>query len=500
MTKITPYDFQQADVAALKEHGWVGLLNVEPGGGKTVTAVQSIKESGAELTLIIAPQSTHRSVWGDTVENMLGVSARTIGRGNKAQREALVEFEMGFPGIYMVTPQLFTRSDVSLWAGDMLIVDEVHLLGRPGSKGQRRLSGYTSMVVDNPVSQRFPLRIALSGTPARNKFENLWSVMRLLWPEKYQSKEIAHNNHYMWKYERMTSAQIVTGYDKEKGKKTEATKWLTEREPGRLFNEAPLVIQHFRRRKCCEYHPEGFLSLEEPQEIRRVVELAPAQKKAIREVEDHSITWLDERPLVSKLPITTQQRIRQMCLGVPSVEWETTINEDGEEDERMRVWFEDDCKSPFLDELFGILENLDEGEPVVVYMESQLFARVTTKRLIEAGYKAFEYSGKVNKRERNENLANFGKEGGHQILVGVVSSIGTGTDGVQKVCSTEVWLETSVDPTSNEQTQARTDRMGGRARVQRFYILDSFGYAEGRMNKQLEKRLKLRESTTRKVA
>src|SRR5690625_1963629 len=228
--------------------------------------------------------------------------------------------------------------------------------------------------------------------------------MRLLWPHLNRRGDIAATNHYMWLYDRMTSAKIVTGYNKEKGQKTEATKWLTEREPGRLFNEAPSVIQHFRRRKCCEFHPEGFLDLEEPQEIRRVVELAPAQKRAIREVEDHSITWLDERPLVTKLPITTQQRIRQMCLGVPSVDWitEEELDDEGNivEVEKMKVWFEDDCKSPFLDELFEILDNLDEGEPVVVYMESQLFARVAVKRLIDAGYKAFEYSGKVNKRER----------------------------------------------------------------------------------------------------
>lgn len=500
---ITPYDWQVADQEELKRSNYVSLLSIEPGGGKTVSGSLAIRNSSPDLTLIIAPQSTHASAWAPTVKELAGLDARTIGNSTKAQKSAFTEFELGFPGVYMITPQLFTRSDVSQWAGDLLIVDEVHQLANPGSKGQRKLSGYTSMTHDNPISQRFEGRLALSGTPARNKFQNLWSVMRLLWPHLNRRGDIAATNHYMWLYDRMTSAKIVTGYNKEKGQKTEATKWLTEREPGRLFNEAPSVIQHFRRRKCCEFHPEGFLDLEEPQEIRRVVELTGAQKKAIREVEDHSITWLDERPLVTKLPITTQQRIRQMCLGVPSVDWitEEELDDEGNtvEVEKMKVWFEDDCKSPFLDELFEILDNLDEGEPVVVYMESQLFARVAVKRLIDAGYKAFEYSGKVNKRERNENLAKFGTEDGHQVLVGVVSSIGTGTDGLQRVCKTEVWLETSVDPTSNEQTQARTDRMGGRGKVQRFYILDSFGYAEGRMSAQLEKRLKLRESTTRRI-
>jgi|SRR5690625_1686220 len=496
---ITPYPFQKADLEVLKENGWVGLLNVEMGGGKTVTAVQAIEDSGSELTLVIAPQSTHKS-WASTVDVMLGLKAVTIGNANKTQREAKADFEMGFPGVYMVTPQLFTREDVSLWTGDMLIVDEIHLLGRPGSKGQKKLSAYSSYAMEKPISQRFHMRLALSGTPARNKFENLWSVMRFLWPELYKRGEISHSNHYMWKFDRMTSMKITTGYDKERGKTKNATRWLTEREPGRLFNEAPCVIQHFRRRNCCEFHPNGFLDVKEPQTITRTVELTSAQKKAIKELQTHSITWLEDNPMVSKLPITTLQRVRQLCLGEPTVEWVTEETEAGEEVERMLVDFEPDCKSPFLDEVLDIIENLDEGEPVAIYLESQKFARVTVERLIKAGYKAFEYSGQVNQKERNENLVNFGKEGGHQILVGVISSIGTGTDGIQKVCSTEIWLERSVDPTSNLQTEARADRLGSRGQVQRYFIQDSLGFAAGRLGKEIEKVLRLRESTTKKVA
>src|SRR5690625_6214702 len=85
---------------------------------------------------------------------MLGLKAVTIGNANKAQREAKADFEMGFPGVYIVTPQLFTREDVSLWTGDMLIVDEIHLLGRPGSKGQKKLSAYSSYAMEKPIDRK----------------------------------------------------------------------------------------------------------------------------------------------------------------------------------------------------------------------------------------------------------------------------------------------------------------------------------------------------------
>src|SRR5699024_6355033 len=250
------YEWQKRDVEELKQNGFIGLNNSQPGAGKTVVAVQCIRESGAELTLVIAPQSTHTSAWIPTVRELLGEEARIIGRSRKAEKQALLEFEMGFPGIYLVTPQLFTRSDVSQWAGDLVICDEIHMLGKPGAVGQKKLSGYNSPAIDKPISQRFAMRIALSGTPMRNTFDRMWSVTRFLWPELNKRGEIAAINHYMWKADRMTSAEIVTGFDRDRGERKTAKKWLREREPGRLLSEMPCVVGHYRRERCCEYHPE----------------------------------------------------------------------------------------------------------------------------------------------------------------------------------------------------------------------------------------------------
>src|SRR5699024_563337 len=341
------------------------------------------------------------------------------GRSRKAEKQALLEFEMGFPGIYLVTPQLFTRSDVSQWAGDLVICDEIHMLGKPGAVGQKKLSGYHSPAIDKPISQRFAMRIALSGTPMRNTFDRMWSVTRFLWPELNKRGEIAAINHYMWKADRMTSAEIVTGFDRDRGERKTAKKWLREREPGRLLSEMPCVVGHYRRERCCEYHPEGFLPLEEPQVITREVELTTPQKKAIQELQDHAITWLEDNPLVSKLPITTLTRIRQLCLGEPTVTWEAD-EETGED--IMHVDFDEDCKSPMIDETLSILESLDEGENVVVYMESSKFASVMTERLRNEGYKTMLYSGQVDSRQRNEELRRFGTPEGAQVLVGVLSA------------------------------------------------------------------------------
>src|SRR5690606_24536750 len=118
-------------------------------------------------------------------------------------------------------------------------------------------------------------------------------------------------------------------------------------------------------------------------------------------------------------------------------------------------------------------------EPVVVFLDSQKFASVVTARLNKAGVSAAEYSGATVK-DRDEYLRKFGSE--YRVLVGVTSAIGEGTDGLQHKSSTEVWMETPVSLTMQTQSQSRLDRMGQAKQVQRFVLLDSEGYAEGRVS------------------
>lgn len=477
---LTPYEFQQADLRKLHRDNYRSLINIEPGGGKTALGTFAIKNSGASVSLIIAPDQTHETAWKPTVADILGVEARVLGNTGKARQQALSDFSLGYSGVYLASPQFFTRADISDWAGGMCVVDEGHLLNGAKTKGQRKLSGY-SFHDGEPLSSRFEGRLFLSGTSWRNSFERAWGTMRFLFPDHNFSGQVAYDNYYGWLSQRMSYEDIVTGWEQknEKWVPKTAKKWLNEKIPGRLISEAPSVITHFRRSRCCDFHPNGFLHTDEPQEVRHVIELAPAQKKAIKELEDHYMTYLDNQPLTADLTLTQQQRIRQLCLGVPQVEY---FDVDGEE--KVTVNFSEDCLSPFSSRLFDLLEELDD-EPVVVYLESQRFASVLTSRLNKAGVTAFEYSGKT-RDVRDENLRRFGS--GYRVAVVVIAAGGTGLDGIQRVTKTEVWFERSVDETLNVQAEARADRIGGIGQVQRHIFLDSEGRAEGRMSAQLEKR------------
>lgn len=484
MAKLTPYDWQLRDLASLRANNYTGLIAIEAGGGKSLTATLAIKESAADVVLIIAPKSTHRTAWIPTVRDNADRTPRIIGNDNKATKAALFDFILGEPGIYLVSPQFVTRADTTEWAGDMLIIDEVHQVATPRSKAQRKISGFTPRETTVALAPRFRMRLALSGTPMRQQFTNMWSTMRTLWPEYDQRGQIADGNLYFWQNDRQEFVTVYTNQRDTNGQPKTVKQFMSEKHPGRLISEMPCVILHKRRERCCASHPEGFLSTDEPQVIERVVELTAPQRRSIKEMEEHMMTFLQDNPLVAEISLTQQQRIRQLTLG------EATVRETDEG--KSTIEFPADCKSPFLDETFHILENLPEDENVVVYVESRRFAAVAVERLNAAGYKAAEYSG-VTKADLNE----FGKT--YRVLVGVVSAIGTGTDSLQHAASTEIWLEQPVSLTMKSQSEARLDRMGGTKQVQRYVLFDDLDVQRGRFNENILKQLVINRSL-RKVA
>jgi len=476
---LKPYPFQVADLAKLKKHGYTALLNMGTGSGKTAESLFSHIESGSSRTLIVAPEQTHGSAWLPTMEK-LDLEGRVIGNSNKAKRQALSDFELGFPGIYLVTPQLFSRSDVSAWSGDLAILDEVHALMSPKGQGQRRTGGYSPR--DNPISTRFDGRMALSGTPLRNRFQLSWGLSRFLYPSLNKRGQIAHDQFFIWEADRMNYQTVYTSKRDQFGRPVTVKQYHGEKIPGKWISELPCVITHKKREACCEFHPNGFMDLDEPTVIEETITLAPAQKKAIREMESMLVTYLDENPMIAEIPLTKAQRIRQLTLGVP-----TLIPAD----DSFEVMFDTECVSPYFDRLVDILQNDIEDETAVVYTSSQKFAAVVTERLNRLGIPAFEFSG-ATRKDRDQKAKEFGTR--YRVMVGVLAAVAEGYDGLQHLTNNEIWLDRSTDETLNEQAMGRTDRMGQTKQVMRWIFHDDLGLSEGRYSEQVTKRLQLNKS------
>ena len=479
---MIPYPFQTHDLATLKDANYVAMLNLQTGAGKTALATWSIRDSGAERTLVVCPAQTMANAWVSTVQEILGLEAREIGNTGKAKKQALWDFEWGAPGVYMVTPQLLARTDSSRWTGDMLICDESHTQTSVGTRTQRRLCGLTPDEGQKSLVRRFDGRLMLSGTLLRNRFQTAWSYGRALWWEQNARDQIAYDNFWVWSKDRCIPHTVYTSQRDANGKPKTVIVYEGEREPGRWISEAPCVITHLKRERCCEFHPEGFLPLDAPVVREEVIPLCAEQKRIIHELEKMSMTWLEDNPLVVDLSLTQKQRIRQAILGVLSI----TSDED--------VYFAEDCQSPFIDRLLEMLNEEMEDETCVVFMDSQRFASVVTARLNKAGVKAFEYSGKT-RSVRDDNLKRFGSE--FRVMAGVIAASGSGLDSLQHVTNNEVILARSLDETENEQMRGRLDRMGQKRQVMRWVFHDDLGISEGNYGDAIAKRLQLNKSLKR---
>lgn len=176
------------------------------------------------------------------------------------------------------------------------------------------------------------------------------------------------------------------------------------------------------------------------------VDLTPTQRQLYDEMEADSLTWLDDNPLVADIPIVQRIRLRQITLG------EVTFNEAGEVD------FAEDCESSKIDALHKVIDKHHPGEPVLIAVDSAKFAKVVVHRL---GPLAREWSGRVNAKEREKIKAEFGKR--VRYIVAVIPAMAEGVDGLQRVCSVEVWLSESVNNMLNIQFEGRLNRRGQEA-------------------------------------
>ena len=551
MKKLKPYNYQQADINALMRAGGTGLVVAEVGSGKTMIAAGLVGQMRPATTLILAPQGTHEKVWRKTFsgytdtdpesdtfgEWVEGVAPDMRVRRIDSTDDGKVAFnglELGEPGVYLMTPQLFTKWYPTHLRVAMTVVDEFHQFGNSDSKGGRLIRTFGKDCTG--------AKLPMSGTMVRNKFENMWTAMRFAYHHRGAPGDIADLSKNRW-----IDDNCETQYDFHAPGNRKVVGELHE---GEFVKRIPCYRQHFKRQECCEFHPDGFLAhLPEPVLIQEMVDLLPEQKAAIMQMERDYLAWLDlateewkalppeerrKKALVTKTPIVRTTRIEQMTLAVPSIlprEWKGKPDTDPASGERFVWWgaegenyqwievngedfmqaldeknriplwdvvFADDAKSPKLDKLIEKYYEYDER--MVVATSSQKFAALAVKRLNDLGIRAFEWSGAAKQSLRDAALVDF-EAGKLDMIVGQTDAIGTGIDGLQMASGILVRLNRSGDVAGETQLEGRLDRRGQRRKTG---VITIEILAEGtkdldRVRSQIDKRLKLNRSLRRSI-
>lgn len=445
------------------------LVALPLGAGKTTIAVEAAVRLGSSRVLVVAPRNTAHG-WERTVrrqyqEYTLDNTFQRID-STAAGKKSMSSLWNGAPGWYFVTWEFYRTRAVSFWdklAVDIIILDEVQRMQNRNGKTWRNMRnvGHSAK------------RIALSGTPQGNKMQGFWTTLRWLFPEgKYQDRTSVYStplSFWAWAADWLVIVENeYMGFTEIQGERFEL---------GTMLSYYKSYIRDADRSEVPAVN-----------DIDIYVPLTAAQKRLYKQVEKDAIAWLStpdpttgKLPMVAELPMTIRLRLRQITLGVP------VINDDG------KVSYADDTVSSKLDAALEEVELLPDGEPVLVFTHSREFAIVASKRFHAAGYPSYAWVGGTTDKARRQAAATWGTTG-PQVIVAVVEAIAEGTDGLQDVCSEEIWLSESENRYMNEQARGRLPRSGQTKTVNRRRIIAPGTYDEEILAKHLQAMLNSNQS------
>lgn len=400
----------------------------------TLTALGVAERLKADTVLVIAPLGTFGG-WKREVKRIMPDMPVFEILAKDKNNKNLEQLKNRVRGVYLIGREFMalaattteTRAARWRWAAinksiDIAIFDEVH------AASNRKTTTFQALQTIKPQM----LRLAMSATPGGEKFQGLWSVTRWLWPD------IIDRSFWRWA---STWAQMGFNPHSSTGREV-----MGELNPGAFVASLPCYFRGMAEKV--------------PVDTYRVkVALTPKQQEQYDSMLKSAIAWLDENPLVADLPIVQKIRLRQMLLG------EVAFNEDGEVD------FPQNLASSKADAVLKIIDREPAGTPMLILTDSRRFAERLNQTLCSLGYVSEPWTGGQTKNAREATKERF-MAGETQFVVATISrAFSEGVDGLQKICSTEIWCNKSFSSLMNEQAEGRLNRQGQKAeRITRYEL------------------------------
>ena len=383
---------------------------------------------------------------------------------------------------------------------DLMILDEVH-------RACNR-KGVPNHVLKVIKSDR---RLGLSATPGGNHPKGLWSVLNLLWPDRYPS-------FWDWAYRHFhVNEEVVRGAP-------DVVRTVgAERRPGSVWDDIPAVVRYRTEEVYDQLPPVIERSVSVP--------MTPEQEEQYRDFEEQCLAWLGDQPVATSLPVEQRIRLRQAALGTLKAEEDVrrvSYRLSGPEREILQAWtayqsehegasardfvdrhnrslprgarhllesrldrilhkqsklargieseeltldeldisFDETAQQPKLDAVRDILADLPDGEPLLVWTHSAKWARMAEKKL---GSQAVAWTSRTTAARRVKIQEGFGTQ--WRVLIAQPQSLSTGVDWLKHACRCEVIASCTEDEVMNEQAEGRLHRPGQTSPVQRWRLI-----------------------------
>jgi SNF2 family DNA or RNA helicase len=433
------------------------LIGDKMGVGKTVTGIgrdlrirSDYGKPGAHIRTLIICQKSGLSVWTRHLLQFGVASSRilTINPADRRPFEAELKKGANRYDYYVVHWNVLTKlEDINStpkieW--HHVIADESHYLKNRKSARTREVKKLNAVV-----------KTALSGTPADDKPEDLWSTLNWLYPRLYSSYWRFYEDHVDYDLS-------YTGYRIPKGPKNI---------PALHAQMKHFYISRSLQDVRGDMPKKSYTTVE--------VDLTPRQRREYDRMQKFHIMGIgDDEELVASLPVSVIMRQQQMTAGTCTVDW-TTEEWDKYYDALMRYdeertkWelsgkngkapkrpagphIQIDDPSPKLDALFEIIED-NEHEKFVVFTNYTSVAELVIKRCNQKKIEAVSYTGLVTDTGLRDRAVDDFQHGSARVFVGTTKAAGTTI--TLNAAHTLCFLDRHWNPSVNAQAEDRIYRI-----------------------------------------
>ena len=405
------------------------LIGDEMGLGKTIEGLacdQRLRKSvaGHRMTLIIAPRSTHELPWEETIRDFLGKKAFVIDRKD---RDAFIKAVKGMDYEYFICHYEAMRlmKELSGVKFFHVILDETHRI--KNRKAQVTLAIKRLDTV---------YKTSMSGTPADDKPQDLWSTLNFLYPGRFPS---------YWRFVKMfcemEETEIRGRYGSQKVQKIVGANKAT----------APLLLDTISGFYMRRLKKDVLLDLPDKYYSELRVDLSPPQQKIYDDLRDEMIAWIGEnqdQPLSVVAVVSQLVRLQQAALA--------TL--DYSEEGKVKL-IEPSSK---LDALMEVVQ--DEGlSPFVVFSQSKSMINLAAARFRKEGLRVATFTGDTSDEDRAKAVTGF-QGGKFDVFAATIASGGEGITLTK--ASTVFFFDRSWSPSKNLQAEDRLHRIGQKNAVQ----------------------------------
>lgn len=291
-------------------------------------------------------------------------------------------------------------------------------------------------------------KLGLSGTPADNKPDDLWSILNWLYPKLFGSYWRFYKSYVDYDIHPAHGYKIVNGV----------------RNAGHLQRTIEPFFIRRRKEEVLDDLPDKYYT-------SVWVDLTPQQRKAYDQMRKHMLAWVgenEEKPLAAPIAVTQLLRLQQFALATIDTERFTKRTRNKKynpSDPNSPRYFEDPNALRYLllepsskiDALMDIVEELDDEASLVVFTYFKGAVDLAAKRLANRGTSFGIITGDIEKPDRDNMVRDF-QAGNRQVLVGTIGAMREGVTLTR--ASTVVFLDRAWSPSWNRQAEDRLHRIG----------------------------------------